>query len=144
LRYKEAIAGRAEIPAEATLAVIAAHGSPEPEAFAELERFAAARQKIMPVGRTVPCFSQLGVPQLKRVLPTLIEPRFRRIVVQPHFLLKGRLVESIAETVAAVARQYPEIDWVVAEPLGSHPLLAEAVLELAGNVSEPPAYWYSG
>jgi precorrin-8X/cobalt-precorrin-8 methylmutase len=130
LRYKEAIVGRSEIPAEETLAVIAAHGSPEPEAFEEFERFALARQKLTPVWQLVPCFSQMGAPLLKDVLPTLITPNIRRIVVQPHFLLKGRLIDTIAETTATVAKQHPEIDWIITEPLGCHRLLAEAVLEL--------------
>jgi precorrin-8X/cobalt-precorrin-8 methylmutase len=133
LRYQEAIAGRVEVPAEETLLVIASHGSPEPEALLELEKFALARQILTPVARIVPCFSQMGVPLLKDMLPTLVKPIFRRIVVQPHFLLKGRLVDAIAYTTAAVATQHPEIEWIVAEPLGCHRLLAEAVLELGQN-----------
>jgi sirohydrochlorin ferrochelatase len=130
LRYKEAIADRAEVPAEETLAVIAAHGSPEPEAFVELEQFASARQKLTPSVHVVPCFSQMGVPLLKDVLPTLTGSTFKRIVVQPHFLLKGRLVDAIVKTTAAVAEMHREIDFIVTEPLGSHRLLAEAVLDL--------------
>jgi sirohydrochlorin ferrochelatase len=145
LRYQEAIADLAEVPASATLVVIAAHGSPEPEAMQELERFALARQKLTPATRIVPCFSQLGVPLLKDVLPKLaqsisekpsspaplpkVEGRMR-IVVQPHFLLKGRLVDAIAQTTADAAAQHPEIDWIVTAPLGCHRLLAEAVREL--------------
>jgi sirohydrochlorin ferrochelatase len=130
LRYKEAVAGQAEIPAEETLAVLAAHGSHEPEAFLELEKFALAREKLMSGIQIVPCFSQMGMPLLRDLLPELIKPNFRRIVVQPHFLLKGRLVDAIAATTAAVAKQHPEIEWIIAEPLGNHHLLAEAVLEL--------------
>jgi sirohydrochlorin ferrochelatase len=148
LRYKESLVGRAEISAEDTVAVIAAHGSPEPEAFVELEKFARARGSLTPVGRIVPCFSQLGKPQLKDVLPKLAEeillssknrlsamsPTGRnRIVVQPHFLLRGRLIDSIGETVAKVAKDFPEIDWIVTEPLGCHRLLGEAVLELGSE-----------
>jgi sirohydrochlorin ferrochelatase len=130
LRFNEAIAGRAEIPAAETLVVIAAHGSPEPEAFEELENFAVARQKLTPVAQVVPCFSQMGVPLLGDVLPMVVKSGIRQIVVQPHFLLKGRLIETIAATTAAVAVQHPDIEWIVAGPLGCHRLLAEAALEL--------------
>ncbi|MCC6124681.1 MAG: sirohydrochlorin chelatase [Pirellulales bacterium] len=135
LRYREAIAGRAEVPAEQTLVVLAAHGSPEPEAFEELENFARAREKLAPGIRIVPCFSQMGAPLLQDVLPALVEPTFRRIVVQPHFLLPGRMIEAIAHATAAVAGQHAEIEWIVAAPLGSHRLLAEAVLDLGRSES---------
>jgi sirohydrochlorin ferrochelatase len=136
LRFNESLADRAEIPAAETLAVIAAHGSPEPEAFEELERFAIARQKLTPVAQVVPCFSQMGAPLLKDVLPTVVKSGVRQIVVQPHFLLKGRLVDPIAATTAAVAAEHPEIEWIVAEPLGGHRLLAEAALELGMSEME--------
>ncbi len=133
LRFQESLAGRAEVPADKTIIVLAAHGSPEPDAFEELRKFAAARQKLTPVARMFPCFSQMGVPSLKDVLPTLVEPDVRRIVVQPHFLLKGRLVDAIVATAAAAAAKHPEIDWIVTGPLGCHRLLAEAVLDLGSE-----------
>jgi precorrin-8X/cobalt-precorrin-8 methylmutase len=145
LRHREAIAGRAEVPPEETVAVLAAHGSPEPEAFEELENFARARERLTPGIRILPCFSQMGAPLLKDVLPALVAGReqkpsppaplpkgegIKRIVVQPHFLLQGRLVEAIARTTSAAAQQHADIEWIIASPLGSHRLLAEAVLEL--------------
>jgi sirohydrochlorin cobaltochelatase len=154
LRYREAIADRPEFPAEKTILVVVAHGSPESESFEELKTFAAARSAILPGVRVVPCFSQMGRPLLKEVLPELIaelsalslpspsllkgeeigleslQKEKWRVVVQPHFLLKGRLVDAIASTVAGCMKENSEIDWIVAEPLGGHPLLAEAALEL--------------
>ena len=154
LRYQEALAGRRDTPPSEMLGVLVAHGSPEPEAFEELERFAAARQTLAPIGRVVPCFSQMGSPLLKDVLPELArslsmhsfekpEPPVplpkgegrMRIVVQPHFLLKGRLVDAIVNTTAVIAEKYPEMEFVVAEPLGCHRLLAEAILEF-GNLQK--------
>lgn len=132
-RYRESIAGRTEVPAEETIAVLAAHGSPEPEAFEELKNFARFRERLTPGIRIVPCFSQMGAPLLNDVLPVLVGGRgegIKRIVVQPHFLLQGRLVEAIARTTAAVAQQHADIEWIIASPLGSHRLLAEAVLDL--------------
>jgi sirohydrochlorin ferrochelatase len=130
LRFREAIAGHPEIPPKETLAVVVAHGSPEPEAYGESQKFAAARQQIAPVNKTLSCFSQFGAPLLKDVLPSIAEPGLRRIVVQPHLLLAGRFVDAIAATVAAAAAQHPEIEWIVTAPLGCHRLLADAVLEL--------------
>jgi hypothetical protein len=47
------------------------------------------------------------------------------------------MVDAIVETTASVAKQYPEINWIVAGPLGFNKLLAEAVLELGRSLELP-------
>jgi sirohydrochlorin ferrochelatase len=79
----------------------------------------------------------LGSPLFNDVLPTLLKKRCRRIVLQPHFLLKGRFIEAIGNMVDGFVKQHEEIEFLVTEPLDNHRLLAEAVLEL-GNTSITP------
>jgi sirohydrochlorin cobaltochelatase len=137
LRYDEAVVVRPTVPVEETVLALVAHGSPEREAFEEFRRFASARENISSGLRVVPCFSQLGSPSFDDVLPTLLEMRCRRIVVQPHFLLKGRFIGGIAKTAGEFSKRHPEIEFLVTEPLGNHRLLAEAVLELGKNLFIP-------
>ncbi len=89
LRFRQALEGKKEIPGEETLFIIAAHGSTEPEAISELAEFAARREKLTPVGRVEPCFAVLGKPQLADVLRQSVASSYKRIVVQPHLLLKA-------------------------------------------------------
>jgi sirohydrochlorin cobaltochelatase len=133
MRYQQALEGKKEIPAEETLLMIAAHGSPEPEAFEELTSFAASREKLTPVGQVIPCFAVLGKPQLAYVLPEAAQTSFKRIVVQPHLLLRGRFSEMIRNQVETFGRDYPNIDWIVTEPLGPDYLLAQAVVEILND-----------
>jgi sirohydrochlorin ferrochelatase len=130
LRFREALEGKKEIPAKDTLLIIAAHGSPEPEAFLELADFAARREKLTPVGRVEPCFAVLGEPQLADTLKRSILLSYKRIVVQPHLLLRGRYHDMIRDQVETFRREYPCIDWIVTEPLGPDRLLAQAVVEI--------------
>jgi sirohydrochlorin cobaltochelatase len=129
LRYRQALEGKKDIPTEETLLIIAGHGSPEPEAIQELAEFAARREKLTPVSQIVPCFAVLGKPQLTDVLKQSASLPYKRIVVQPHLLLRGRFYESICNLVETCHREYPEIDWIVTEPLGPDQLLAQAIVE---------------
>ncbi len=130
LRFWQSLEGKKEIPAEDTLLIIAAHGSPEPEAILELAQFAARRVKLTPVDRVEPCFAVLGEPKLADVLKQSAALSYKRIAVQPHLLLKGRYQDSIRDQVETFSREYPDIDWIVTEPLGPDRLLAQAVAEI--------------
>jgi sirohydrochlorin cobaltochelatase len=130
LRFRQALEGKKEISAEETLLIIAAHGSPEPEAILELAEFAARRVILTPVARVEPYFAVLGEPQLAEVLQQSISSSYKRIVVQSHLLLRGRYHDMIRDQVETFRREYPDIDWVVTEPLGPDRLLAQAVVEI--------------
>lgn len=130
LRFRESLEGKKEIPAEETLLILAAHGSTEPEAIDELAAFAARRIQLTPVGRVEPCFAVLGQPQLADVIKKSVSLPYKRIVVQPHLLLKGRYHDKLCNQVETLRRDYPDIDWIVTEPLGPDRLLAQAVVEM--------------
>jgi sirohydrochlorin ferrochelatase len=130
LRYRQALEGKKDIPATETLLIIAAHGSPEPEAIDELAAFAARRIELTPVGRVEPCFVVLGRPQLADVFRQSTSLSYKRIVVQPHLLLRGRYHDVIRSQVETFRRESSNIDWIVTEPLGPDRLLAQAVAEM--------------
>lgn len=130
LRFRQSLEGHNEIPTDETLLIIAAHGSPEPEAIKELATFAARREKLTPVARVEPCFAVLGKPQLADVLKQSVLLSYKRIVVQPHLLLRGRYHDMISNQVETFRQEYPDIDWIVTEPLGPHRLLAQAAVEI--------------
>jgi hypothetical protein len=67
---------------------------------------------------------------LADVMPHAAQTSFKRIVVQPHLLLRGRFSEMIRSQVDTFSRDYPNIDWIVTEPLGPDVLLAKAVVEI--------------
>jgi precorrin-8X/cobalt-precorrin-8 methylmutase len=131
LRYRQALEGRPEVADPETLLLLVAHGSPEAEAFAEWEKFAEKRGQFTPGIRVMPCFAMLGRPQIADLLPDVPARSFRRIVVQPHFLLHSRLYDSLRERIEPLRKVHPHPEWIVTEPLGIHPLLAEAVCDLA-------------
>lgn len=65
-----------------------------------------------------------------------------RIVALPYFLVPGKFVsEDLPREVQAAAVERPGIEFVVAEPIGLHPALADAVTELA-DLARGPASWH--
>jgi sirohydrochlorin cobaltochelatase len=133
LRYLRSLEGKKEIPAKDTILIIAAHGSPEPEAIMELAHFAARRLELTPVARVEPCFAVLGKPKLADVLMQSASLSYKRIVVQPHLLLRGRYHDSIRDQVETFRKEYPDIDWIVTDPLGPDRLLAQAAAEIINS-----------
>jgi sirohydrochlorin ferrochelatase len=55
-----------------------------------------------------------------------------RVILVPYFLSAGKhVVEDLTAARDELAKRHPEVEFVLAEPLGRHPLLAEVVVERA-------------
>src|SRR5690349_5223748 len=64
-----------------------------------------------------------------------------RLLIAPYFLIPGYFVKvDLPKAVAAAQERYPALSFVIAEPLGFDPRLAEAVIEAAKNAL-PSAMW---
>jgi sirohydrochlorin ferrochelatase len=61
------------------------------------------------------------------------------VVVQPHLLFAGALVDRIATAVARLAGEYPETQWLVSAHLGPSELVADAIVDRARRVLGRPA-----
>ena len=53
------------------------------------------------------------------------------VIVQPHLLFEGELVEQLRMKLLACQKSQPERLWLIARPLGADPKLAEVFLDLA-------------
>jgi sirohydrochlorin cobaltochelatase len=157
-RFREAIAQCAPTRAEQTLLVLVGRGSLDPEATAEMHRFAQLRAEQSPIGRISVCFLAMQQPSLADGLDAAAASEFRQIVVQPHLLFAGELYEQLRREVEAQARSVsdgfslprctseglpaesepPSLTlranmprkWVLTAPLGPEPELAAAVMNL--------------
>jgi sirohydrochlorin cobaltochelatase len=66
-----------------------------------------------------------------------------RIVVAPYFLIAGKFVtEELPGVIAAARAEHPEVAFEVADVIGFHPLLAEAVIHSAEH-ARPVAEWHA-
>jgi len=137
-RYHEALNGQGKVPPQESLLLLVGRGSHDPRASREMLRFTELRRKTARGGWVETCFTAMERPLLGDTLPRIAKQPVRQVVVQPHLLFSGHLTAQIGEAVAQARASWPTIHWVVTEPLGLDPLLAEAVVAIATGVSEPP------
>jgi sirohydrochlorin ferrochelatase len=130
-RYQKAIAGRPT--ADKTALVMVGRGSHHAGATAEMHEFVRRRVALTPGVEVRTAFVAMAEPPLEQVLKDLAGSDCTRVVVQPHLLFGGVLLDRIAATVADFARRHPDRDWVVAPHLGPHALLAQAIASRAAG-----------
>jgi sirohydrochlorin cobaltochelatase len=131
LRYDEALALATAVPAEDTAMVLVGRGSLDAEATAEMFRFAQLRWQQTPVAQMATGFVAMAEPKLKDALDQAAEWGARRVVVQPHLLFGGVLLDRIRDLVARQAERHPGSEWLLSEHLSVSPHVARAILARA-------------
>lgn len=119
------------VPADdETCLVLVGRGSYDADATAEMRLFARLRLSATPVARCDVAFLAMAEPRYRPVLRAAGERGWRRIVVQPHLLFAGELLERLRGDVAALTGEFSATEWMLAEHLGADRLLADAVWDL--------------
>jgi sirohydrochlorin ferrochelatase len=59
----------------------------------------------------------MAQPLLSDLLGEIARRGYQRVIVQPHFLFHGELVEFIASQVARTAAEHSHQEWIVTRPL---------------------------
>jgi sirohydrochlorin cobaltochelatase len=158
-RFQESLAGRPVADPADTLLLMVGRGSSYPEAIGKMHLFAQLAAARIGVGKVDCCFVAIAKPTLAEGLELAASSKFRRIVVQPHLLFVGQVLDEIEKAVAEIKAEggkrkaesdasllaaslatcsqssEPEIanprqEWIIAPHLGPSPEIAEAVLDL--------------
>jgi sirohydrochlorin ferrochelatase len=130
LRYDETVAGLPPVAAAETLLIVVGRGSSDPAATVETQALAELCSAAGRAARVETAFLALCEPRLDDVLRWAAEAGcFRRVVVQPHLLFRGEMLQAVDSRVAAARSRRPDIDWHVTSHLGVHRLLLEALVE---------------
>ena len=91
--------------------------------------FSQLRQEQSGLGGVHTCFLAMAQPSLAEGLAAAAASPCSRIIVQPHLLFYGDLLERLRAETAAAAALHPGKQWIVANHLGPHPLLVQALLD---------------
>ena len=130
--------------------VLVGRGSTDPDACADVVKFARLLGDGRGLGLVEAAFVAMSEPSIEQALDRCRRLGARRVAVVPLFLFAGVLVDRIAERAAAWAaahdgeRSRPDpgegsVEVAMGEPLGPHPRLADLVVErfaepLSGDV----------
>jgi sirohydrochlorin ferrochelatase len=116
--------------------LLIAHGSRRPEANADLEHVAAAlrdrgRYPIVQVS-----FLELAEPDIEAGGVFCVQAGATDVILLPYFLSPGKhVVEDLTAARDRLAGRFPAVRFVLAEPLGRHPLILD-VLEQRAKAAE--------
>lgn len=121
-------------PANTALLLIA-HGSRRAEANADLEALAEQIRERGLYRHVQASYLELCPPNIVDGGILCASSGVSEVVMLPYFLSAGiHVVDDLTEARDQLKNQYPDIHFVLAEPLGRHPLLTEIVLQRANAV----------
>jgi sirohydrochlorin ferrochelatase len=135
-RYDEAVSAEIEVPAEQTALMMVGRGSHSAAATVEMGRFLELRRRLTPVAYAQACFLSMAEPGLESALEQAAASGARRIIVQPHLLFAGVLVDRVAQTVALFSERFEDLHWLTSGHLGPSARLAESILDRARAAQE--------
>jgi sirohydrochlorin ferrochelatase len=128
--------------AELALLLIA-HGSRHAEANDDLRHMA---QELRKRDRSIveAAFLELAAPAIEEAAESCVRQGAGQVVLVPYFLSAGVHVQrDLTAAREKLSARFPAVRFVLAEPLGRHPLLLEIIAERVEKAllptSEPPA-----
>ncbi len=115
-----------------TALLLIAHGSRRGEANDDLEHVADALRRHGPYSRVQCSYLELAQPDIETGGDRLVASGVRRIVMVPYFLSAGmHVTEDLEEARRRLAGKHPGVAFLLAEPIGRHPLIIEIIAERA-------------
>lgn len=71
---------------------------------------------------------ELAEPTISQAVAACVALGATRVIIAPYFLSKGRHIQDdIPALVRAAQEEYPQVECIMAEPLGIDPLLAQLI-----------------
>lgn len=114
----------------ATALLLIAHGSRRPEANADLDHLAGTLRARGEWLHVQPAYLELCEPSIVGGGEKCVAAGATRVVMVPYFLSAGvHVVEDLTAARDELAKRHPAVEFVLAEPLGRHSLLAEVVTD---------------
>lgn len=108
--------------------VIVDHGSRREDSNRMLEEFVKRYAAFSGQPIVEAAHMELAEPSIATAFGRCVARGARRVVVAPYFLLPGRhWDQDIPNLTAAAAREHPAVEYLVAAPIGLHPMMLNVV-----------------
>jgi sirohydrochlorin ferrochelatase len=117
-----------------TALLLIAHGSRRREANEDVSFLAEQLRREGPYPIVQISYLELSEPTIADAGAECVAQGARRVILLPYFLSAGVHVrEDLADARLELTKRFPEVEFLLAEPLGRHPLLQEVVLQRASE-----------
>ncbi|MFM9066694.1 MAG: CbiX/SirB N-terminal domain-containing protein, partial [Planctomycetota bacterium] len=120
--------------ADERVLLVVGRGSGDHAAQAELREFARLSGELCGERHVRTCFLAMARPSLDERMAELELSRYRRIVVQPHILFQGDLLERVQTRIRVAAESDRQRTWYLAEHLGPEDELLDTILARGAEV----------
>jgi sirohydrochlorin cobaltochelatase len=138
VRYREAINGLPDVPANESMLLLVGRGTSDPDANANIARVSRFLWESYGLRWASVAYSGVTAPGVDEALSLCGRLGFRRIVVQPYFLFDGVLVKRVHEAAERHSEADPATQIVRVEHLRTHPLLIQAFEERVHEAAHGP------
>ncbi|MGL4882678.1 MAG: sirohydrochlorin chelatase [Waterburya sp.] len=101
--------------------IVIAHGSRSPQVVHYYQNLARQLKASIAYWSVTPSLTQQVEAQ--------IATGQKQIAILPYFLFPGRITEAIAQEVSVLQKQHPQVELILAQPLGATETLAEFIVE---------------
>jgi sirohydrochlorin ferrochelatase len=117
--------------------LLIAHGSRHEEANADTRHFAEELVRQGAYRIAVAAFLELAEPDIDGGAASCVELGATSVVLLPHFLSPGVHVRrDLGEALQRLSERFPAVEFLLAEPLGRHPLLLQIFAERARGATK--------
>ncbi len=128
------LASRGTIPADSPLQelgiIVIDHGSRREESNDQLLEYVELLKQHAGYKIVEPAHMEIASPNMAMAMDQCVRQGARYVVIHPWFLGPGRhWREHIPLLAAEAARAYPQLAYVITEPLGLHPGLVKATCD---------------
>jgi sirohydrochlorin ferrochelatase len=121
-----------------TALLLIAHGSRRSEANDDLTFLATQVQARKRFAFVQTAYLELAEPTIAEGGRICVEQGAERVILLPYFLAPGvHARDDMIAARTALAERFPHVEFLLAEPLGRHPLLGDIVLERAAAAMQP-------
>ncbi|MFN8123147.1 MAG: CbiX/SirB N-terminal domain-containing protein [Thermoleophilia bacterium] len=108
--------------------IVVDHGSRREASNEMLERMAEMVAEVVEYGIVEPAHMEIAEPSIQTAFDRCVERGARMVVVSPYFLAPGKHWNvDIPELTEEAARRHPDVPFLVASPIGLHPMMAQVV-----------------
>lgn len=122
------------MPPRTTALLLIAHGSRRVEANAELHAVAESLRERGRYPIVQPSFLELSEPGIEAGGVLCVEAGATDVILLPYFLSPGKhVVEDLTAARDRLRERFPHVRFVLAEPLGRHPLILDVLEQRAGE-----------
>lgn len=135
-RFRDALRAASpekEIPLDQVALAMIGRGSSSPTATAAMLRFAELRQLETPVSWSTTGFIHAQRPSVDEALDGMAAAGLPWLVVQPHLLFEGQLMEDLRADVQYRQSFSTDQRWIITETLGPAEIVAQSLCRLASS-----------